>query len=108
MDDGLIQKSNKPMFKVNQFENDPTELGLYDVGRNDPNPPANDGNDRIYPVITFLGTSSAVPNKYRNVSGILVETAKDTFILLDCGEGTLGEDMERKFGKILHSSVKLS
>ena len=37
--------------------------------------------------ITFLGTSSAVPSKYRNHAGIILKYFKDT-ILFDCGEGT--------------------
>lgn len=44
-----------------------------------------------FPVITFLGTGSSVPSKYRNVSSILVETERDSWILLDCGEGSLGQ-----------------
>ena len=50
-----------------------------------------------YPQVTFLGTGSSVPSKYRNVSCILLETAPDTFIMLDCGEGSLGQ-MVRVFG----------
>ena len=37
--------------------------------------------------ITFLGTSSAVPSKYRNHAGIILKYFKDT-MLFDCGEGT--------------------
>jgi ribonuclease Z len=44
-----------------------------------------------FPVITFLGTGSAVPSKYRNVSSILVEVKLDSFLLMDCGEGTLSQ-----------------
>lgn len=44
-----------------------------------------------YPEITMLGTGSSVPSKYRNVSSILVELEADSFILLDCGEGSLGQ-----------------
>ncbi len=51
-----------------------------------------------YPVVTFLGTGSSVPSKYRCVSSILVETARDNFILLDCGEGTLLQ-IHRQFGR---------
>ena len=50
-----------------------------------------------YPIVTFLGTGSSVPSKYRNVSCILLETAPDVFIMLDCGEGSLGQ-MVRVFG----------
>ena len=48
-------------------------------------------NEDLYPVITFLGTGSSVPSKYRNVTGILVETEPGSYIILDCGEGTLGQ-----------------
>ena len=44
-----------------------------------------------FPLVTFLGTGSSVPSKYRNVTGILVETQPDSFIIMDCGEGTLGQ-----------------
>ena len=47
-------------------------------------------------VVTFLGTGSMYPSKYRNVAGILIHT-KSGFILLDCGEGTLGQ-LKRRFG----------
>jgi ribonuclease Z len=47
----------------------------------------------IYP----LGTASAIPSKYRNVSSTLV-IVKSTNILLDCGEGTYGQ-LCRRFGK---------
>ena len=50
-----------------------------------------DGISPDYPVVTFLGTGSSVPSKYRNVSGILLETAPGSWLLLDCGEGSLGQ-----------------
>ncbi|KAF7700574.1 Ribonuclease Z 1 [Cucumispora dikerogammari] len=40
--------------------------------------------------ILFLGTGSAKPTKYRNVSGCLVNI-KNKVILLDCGEGTCNQ-----------------
>ncbi len=40
-----------------------------------------------FPRVTFLGTGSSSPGKYRNVSGVLVEVEEDKFMLLDCGEG---------------------
>jgi len=46
---------------------------------------------REYPEVLFLGTGSAIPNKIRNVSAILVFTRPDDAMLLDCGEGTLGQ-----------------
>jgi len=50
-----------------------------------------------YPKVTFTGTGSSVPSKYRCVTGILVETEPFSYILLDCGEGTLGQ-LQRHFG----------
>jgi ribonuclease Z len=48
----------------------------------------------VYP----LGTGSALPTKYRNVSSILLRTPKHGDILLDAGEGTWGQLM-RQFGR---------
>lgn len=39
----------------------------------------------------MLGTGCSVPNKIRNTSSILLRVNKDSSILLDCGEGTLGQ-----------------
>ncbi|MCW8997745.1 MAG: MBL fold metallo-hydrolase, partial [Kangiellaceae bacterium] len=39
--------------------------------------------------ITFLGTSSGVPTKHRNVSGIALEVGENkNWFLIDCGEAT--------------------
>ena len=46
--------------------------------------------------ITFLGTGSMYPSKYRNVTGILFHTDSG-FILIDAGEGTAGQ-LQRRFG----------
>ena len=53
--------------------------------------------------VTFLGTNSGRPGAYRNNSGILVESAPDNYIMLDCGEGTLLQ-LCRMFGyaKAMH------
>lgn len=44
-----------------------------------------------YPEITFLGTGSSSPNKYRNISCVLIQLNPDDYIMLDCGEGTLNQ-----------------
>ena len=44
-----------------------------------------------FPAVTMLGTGSSVPSKYRNVTGILVEVEEGVHVVLDCGEGTLGQ-----------------
>ena len=50
-----------------------------------------ESDEEKYPLVTFLGTGSSVPSKYRNVTGIMVETQPGSFIIMDCGEGTLGQ-----------------
>lgn len=47
--------------------------------------------------ITTLGTGSACPSKYRNVSATLVRVPGVGNYLFDCGEGTLGQ-LQRVFG----------
>ena len=42
-------------------------------------------------LVTFLGTGAAIPTKYRNVSAILIHLPTREYILLDAGEGTLGQ-----------------
>lgn len=49
------------------------------------------GSSRAYPQLTFFGTGSCIPNKTRNVSGLLVRVNQNCSVLLDCGEGTLGQ-----------------
>ncbi|KZV65463.1 Metallo-hydrolase/oxidoreductase [Peniophora sp. CONT] len=48
-------------------------------------------------VIVPLGTSSAVPSRYRNVSGMLLQIPGKGNVIMDCGEGTWGQ-MCRFFG----------
>ncbi|KAI3411546.1 Ribonuclease Z [Psidium guajava] len=47
--------------------------------------------------IVLLGTGSSQPSKYRNVSSIYINLFTKGGLLLDCGEGTLGQ-MKRRFG----------
>lgn len=54
--------------------------------------------DCEFPKLTFFGTSSAVPSKYRNVTGYLVEGSENSAILVDVGEGTYGQ-MKAVFGE---------
>ncbi|KAI9249682.1 beta-lactamase-like protein [Phascolomyces articulosus] len=55
-------------------------------------------------VIT-LGTGSSIPSKYRNVSATLVKTPDNGSIMLDAGEGTLGQ-MMRRFGPRLKDELQ--
>lgn len=41
-----------------------------------------------YPNVTFLGTASAIPNIYRNISSIMVNLDSSKSMLLDCAEST--------------------
>ncbi|KAK6914858.1 tRNase Z endonuclease [Dillenia turbinata] len=47
--------------------------------------------------IVLLGTGSSQPSKYRNVSSIYINLFAKGSVLLDCGEGTLGQ-LKRRFG----------
>ncbi|ERN15071.1 tRNAse Z TRZ4, mitochondrial [Amborella trichopoda] len=47
--------------------------------------------------IVLLGTGSSQPSKYRNVSAIYLNLFSKGSMLLDCGEGTLGQ-LKRRFG----------
>ncbi|KAF8563779.1 hypothetical protein P879_07282 [Paragonimus westermani] len=44
-----------------------------------------------YPELTFLGTASSSPSKYRNISCILIQLSPDDYLMLDCGEGSLNQ-----------------
>lgn len=50
------------------------------------------------PALLFLGTASATPSKYRNVSSQLLKIKNDSYIMIDCGEGTYGQ-MRVHFGE---------
>lgn len=46
--------------------------------------------------IVLLGTGSSQPSKYRNVSSIYINLFSRGGLLLDCGEGTLGQLKRRQ------------
>lgn len=46
--------------------------------------------------IVLLGTGSSQPSKYRNVTSIYINLFDKGGLLLDCGEGTLGQ-MKRRY-----------
>ncbi|KAH7921559.1 hypothetical protein BV22DRAFT_1038537 [Leucogyrophana mollusca] len=60
-------------------------------GRQSPTGPGGDV------IICTLGTGSAIPSKYRNVSGTLIQIPDYGNVLLDAGEGTWGQ-LSRNFG----------
>ncbi|KAK7261793.1 hypothetical protein RIF29_28113 [Crotalaria pallida] len=47
--------------------------------------------------MVLLGTGSSQPSKYRNVSSIYINLFSKGGLLLDCGEGTLGQ-LKRRYG----------
>ncbi|XP_010465640.1 PREDICTED: zinc phosphodiesterase ELAC protein 2-like isoform X3 [Camelina sativa] len=47
--------------------------------------------------IVLLGTGSSQPSKYRNVTAIYIDLFSRGSMLLDCGEGTLGQ-LKRRYG----------
>ncbi|KAI8142237.1 beta-lactamase-like protein [Fennellomyces sp. T-0311] len=55
--------------------------------------------------IITLGTGSSIPSKYRNVSATLVKTPEHGSMMLDAGEGTLGQ-MMRRFGEKLDDELR--
>uniref|UniRef100_A0AC34QLW2 Ribonuclease Z n=1 Tax=Panagrolaimus sp. JU765 TaxID=591449 RepID=A0AC34QLW2_9BILA len=57
-----------------------------------------------FPKIIFLGTSSAVPSKYRNVTSMLLQT-ENHFYMIDCGEGTFGQ-MKSLFGEKINDVLR--
>ena len=62
------------------------------------------------PRVTFLGTSSMKPGKFRNVSAILIQNivnSQKKYILFDCGEGTFQQIYE-KFGNEITSQILLN
>ena len=52
----------------------------------------NAGLPRTDAEIVFLGTGSAMPSKYRSVSGILLRVPGRGSYIFDCGENTLGDN----------------
>lgn len=48
--------------------------------------------------VLFLGTGSAIPSKYRNVSAVLYEST-DTAVMMDCGEDVLFQ-IHRAYGNL--------
>lgn len=44
-----------------------------------------------WPRICFLGTSSAVPTNFRNVSAYFLQFNENSCIFVDCGEGSYGQ-----------------
>ncbi|XP_043796715.1 ribonuclease Z, mitochondrial isoform X2 [Apis laboriosa] len=82
------QKYIDEVIKIPNFINVLEELKII---INEKSSELNLNNISDYPRIIMLGTGCSVPNKIRNTSSILLRINKDSSILLDCGEGTLGQ-----------------
>eukprot|EP00915_Cephaloidophora_sp_WS-2016_P008491 GHVH01011672.1.p1 GENE.GHVH01011672.1~~GHVH01011672.1.p1 ORF type:complete len:798 (+),score=87.35 GHVH01011672.1:1814-4207(+) len=54
-------------------------------------PPSVDSNPEGVPTVLICGTSSAVPTRQRNVTGIFVQTSSTNVVLLDVGEGSTSQ-----------------
>ncbi len=61
-------------------------------------PTAQPPNRRREFELTFLGTASACPSKYRNVTALYCDMFDRGGLLLDCGEDTLGQ-LARRCGR---------
>jgi ribonuclease Z len=51
-------------------------------------------NESDYPKIFILGTASACPSSFRNLSGYLMKLNNESSILMDCGEHTTSQLMK--------------
>lgn len=60
------------------------------------NPLSGDKAKQVEAEILFTGTGSAIPCKHRNVSGIYVRMENGNSMLLDVGEGTVGQILRAK------------
>lgn len=58
-------------------------------------------------VVTFLGTASSQPSKYRNVTALHVALGPGAGALLDCGEDSLGQ-LKRRSVRLIGSTLSVS
>ena len=85
-----VQKAVQSTIDSNFADKNPL-VDVYDLDSEQAKMCLNYGDNRIW----FLGTGSAMPSKYRNVSGILFQIAHTkSSILLDVGEGTWQQMMK--------------
>jgi ribonuclease Z len=105
----LINKDEVPPFlntaevvknlpqNVQEYASLAREQVAADLASADESENAGEGGDPLFdPEIITLGTGSALPSKYRNVSATLLRTGKYGNFLFDCGENTLGQ-LQRMF-----------
>uniref|UniRef100_A0AAF5PY25 ribonuclease Z n=1 Tax=Wuchereria bancrofti TaxID=6293 RepID=A0AAF5PY25_WUCBA len=63
-------------------------------------------NEDNWPRICFLGTSSAVPTNFRNVSAYFLQFNENFCVFVDCGEGSYGQ-LRTLFGDIVCEDLLL-
>lgn len=79
-DSGALEAATKVIESLQDGEKDSIQHSQLEGQVNDPNG-----------CLIFTGTGSAIPCKHRNVTGIYVGMEDQNGILLDTGEGTLGQ-----------------
>ncbi|KAI6236439.1 Ribonuclease Z [Aphelenchoides besseyi] len=84
--EGRIKDNDNVPNALNKFKKDVKALDL---------------SGSCYPTLAILGTASAVPMKYRNVSAYWLQLTPESSILVDCGEGTYGQL------KVMHGPEKI-
>jgi ribonuclease Z len=85
-----VQKASLSVTNTQDDNKNPI-IDIYDLASEQARMCMNYGDNRLW----FLGTGSAVPSKYRNVSGILLQIHHTkSSILLDVGEGTWQQMMK--------------
>ena len=82
---------NEKTYQLDKFEISEKENGNLKQNDEDFDENENDDFKDDFPIVQFLGTSGKHPNPYRNVSSILIQTEKNRYVMLDCGEGTLAQ-----------------
>lgn len=80
----VVQKMSPDVLRLAEVARKEIE-GLLSTDKTDQNLPSPDAE------IICLGTGSALPSKYRNVSATLLRVPKGGSYLFDCGENTLGQ-----------------
>ena len=86
----VLQKTPVDVLQLAQAAQEEIASGSMASAAAEENLPSQDAE------ITCLGTGSALPSKYRNVSATLVRVPGYGSYLLDCGENTLGQ-LKRAF-----------
>lgn len=103
----LVAKSLIPEF-VSADDEDSTTIPSFEIQEAQRMERMTTSNTSSLPEVLFLGTGSAIPSKYRNVSSLLLRTSLDRrgSILIDCGEGTFGQ-LCRSLGSVTQAQEEI-